>query len=453
MPFVRHQFGRLQLLVILLVAGMTPLGAAERLRLIIETDAGGDPDDEQSLVRFLLYANEWDIEGIIANRPHARDGENRNSERTGLGIVRRLLKAYGECLPKLVQHDPRYPTLDYLWQRTVAGHDNTDDAVNLIIATVDKEDSRPVWYSDWGTDHGAATNNLKRALDRTLRERGREGYTQFKSRFRLSSADAFGEHTSGVEPPFPLWVDTWRPEMNGKRWYHRFSAITARAGGFDLVRDGLTGHGPLGALYPTNTTHWQKEGDSLSFIYLIPTGLSAPNDPTLGGWGGRLDRNEQFSGKPYYWANQLDAWKGTTNRDNTLARWADAIQNDFKARLDWCVKPRAEANHPPLAKVKGELARSVRSGDTVHLDAGESTDPDDDPLRFEWLHYAEPGSYRGGRIEIQDAASAKASFVAPRVSSAQTAHLILAVTDDGSPPLTRYQRVVVTLVAGVDHSN
>ena len=40
--------------------------AAERVRVIVETDAGGDPDDEQSLVRFLLYANEWDVEGITA---------------------------------------------------------------------------------------------------------------------------------------------------------------------------------------------------------------------------------------------------------------------------------------------------------------------------------------------------------------------------------------------------
>ena len=75
------------------------------LRLLIETDAGGDPDDEQSLVRFLLYANEWDIEGIIANRPATRRPENKNPDDTGLGIVQRLLDAYGECRPNLVQHD------------------------------------------------------------------------------------------------------------------------------------------------------------------------------------------------------------------------------------------------------------------------------------------------------------------------------------------------------------
>ena len=149
-----------------------------RLRLIIETDAGGDPDDEQSLVRFLLYANEWDIEGIIANRPATRRPENKNPQDTGLGIVRRLLDAYGQCRPNLVQHDARYPTKEFLWQRTVAGYNDTNDAVNLIIAAVDKDDPRPLWYSDWGTDSGAATNNLKRALDRVLRERGPEGYAR-----------------------------------------------------------------------------------------------------------------------------------------------------------------------------------------------------------------------------------------------------------------------------------
>src|SRR5207244_5298514 len=117
---------RLRWLALILAALASSLGAGqvaatERLRVIIETDAGGDPDDEQSLVRFLLYANEWDVEGIIANRPNARDGENQNPERTGLGIVRRLLNAYGQCYTNLVANDPRYPTREYLWQRTVAG--------------------------------------------------------------------------------------------------------------------------------------------------------------------------------------------------------------------------------------------------------------------------------------------------------------------------------------------
>ena len=65
--------------IVALTCCCSTLLAAEQLRVIVETDAGGDPDDEQSLVRFLLYANEWDVEGIIANRAVARDGENRNA--------------------------------------------------------------------------------------------------------------------------------------------------------------------------------------------------------------------------------------------------------------------------------------------------------------------------------------------------------------------------------------
>ena len=80
-------------------------GDNSRLRVIIETDAGGDPDDQQSLVRFLLYANEWDVEGIIANRVQARDGENENPQRTGLGIVRAMISAYGDCWQNLSLHD------------------------------------------------------------------------------------------------------------------------------------------------------------------------------------------------------------------------------------------------------------------------------------------------------------------------------------------------------------
>jgi hypothetical protein len=419
-------------------------GTSGRLRLIIETDAGGDPDDEQSLVRFLLYANEWDVEGIIANRAEARRGENRNVERTGLGIVRRLIDAYGQCFSKLVQHDPRYPTAETLRQRTVAGYDDTDDAVNLIIATVDKPDPRPLWYSDWGTDTSGATNNLKRALDRVLRERGAEGYAKFKSRLRLTSYDLFAPHTTNVAPPFPILVNTFQPPLNGLRWYHRFSALTAKAGGFDLVRDVLTGHGPLGALYPTNTTHWAKEGDSPTFLYLVPTGMNDPDQPGWGSWAGRYGLNTNYAGRPCYWANQFDAWNGTTNRDNTLRRWATHLQNDFKARLDWCVNDRTQANHPPVARVKGAVRRTVKPGDTVTLDASGSSEPDDQPLRFEWVYYPEAGTYSGSPVTISGATSPRASFITPQMDTEQSIHVILMVTDEGTPPLTRYQRVIVT---------
>lgn len=418
-------------------------GRTGRLRLIVETDAGGDPDDEQSLVRFLLYVNEWDVEGIIATRPTARDGENLNTERTGMGILGRMLNAYEECYPNLRQHDARYTRPDLLRRRVVAGYGG-NDGVALIFRAIDADDPRPVWFLNWGTDIGSEESSLKRALDRVHAERGAEGYAKFKSRLRLSSADKFGDHTTTIAPPFPIWVDTFRPELERKRWYHRFSALTATAGGFDIERDCRTGHGPLGALYPLNTTHPQKEGDSGTFLYLVPTGMNDPDQPTWGSWAGRYGRQEQFPDRNYYWANQADAWNGTTHRDNTLRRWAADLQNDFKARLDWCVKPKNEANHPAVVTISGDRQRTVVAGTIVPLDATPTHDPDGDKLAYRWWSYREPGTFPR-ELQTDPIDSPTLKFVAPDVDSPQTVHVLLTVTDSGSPPLTRYARVVLTI--------
>lgn len=422
-------------------------GGPSRLRLIVETDAGGDPDDEQSLVRFLLYANEWDVEGIIANRPRARQGENLNPERTGLGIVRRLVRAYEACYPNLVRHDPRYPPPNTLLERTVPGYGDTDEGVRLVIAAVDAPDPRPVWFLNWGTDEGSAVSCLKRALDHVLAERGAEGYAAFKAKLRLSSDDRFGEHTAQVEPPFALWVDTFRPHVDGQRWYHRFSSITATAGGFDVKRHVLTGHGPLGELYPINTTHPQKEGDTMTFLYLVPTGMNDPEQPTWGSWAGRYGPREEYPGRPYYWANQADTWDGSTHRDNTLRRWAADLQNDFRARLAWCVRPPNQANHPPIPVIDGDPSDrivyvSARPASELVLDAASSTDPDGDALDYEWFVYREAGTY-AGEARVTDAAASRTLLHVPQDSAGATIHVVLALRDRGSPPLARYRRVVV----------
>jgi hypothetical protein len=417
--------------------------AAPKLRLIVETDAGGDPDDEQSLVRFLLYASEWDIEGILCTRPQTLRGENLNPEATGLGIVQRLLAAYAEVFPQLRQHAD-FPTPEFLRERTVAGYDDTDDGVRLIIDAVDRDDPRPVWFSNWGTNDGT-TSSLERALDRVRRERDADGYARFKNKIRLCSDDRFGAHTTEIQPPWTLWVYTKFPDMDGGRWYHRFGPLTATAGGFDLQRDLLTGHGPLAALYPTNTHLAQKEGDTPEFLYLVPNGLNEPDEPTWGSWAGRFGRQPDAGSRAYYWPDVRDTLDGRTHRDNTLIPWVAHIQNDFRARLDWCVRDFHEANHPPQPVVAGLLRRTVRAGESVTLDASKSTDPDSQALDFSWRHYPEPGTYRGPAIELAGADQPVVTFVAPNVATEATLHLILSVTDRGDPPLTRYARAVITV--------
>jgi hypothetical protein len=428
--------------VALLLLNVSPLAAAERLRVIVETDAGGDPDDEQSLVRFLLYSNEWDIEAIIANRERARDGENKNTERTGLGIVRRLVNAYGECHANLVRHDPRFPKPEFLHARVLAGYGKSPAGVERIIEAVDAKDPRPIWFMNWGTDDGSAPSCLKVALDRILKERGAAGYARFKNKIRLSSADKFGDHTFKIPPAFPIWVDTFRPPANGTRWYHQFSAITAKAGGFNLRRDVLTGHGALGALYPTNTTHRQKEGDTMTFLYLVPTGMNNLEEPGWGSWAGRYGLQDDASGRPYYWANQMDSWNGTTHRDNTLLRWAADLQNDFRARLDWCVKRKSDANHRPTVIVHGKsgldpVEITVRPREMIILSAEDSTDPDGNMMTFRWEIYP----HTTNNIRIQNSEEKTVAVITPDALS--ETHVVVTVRDDGNPPLAAYRRVII----------
>jgi len=226
--------------------------------------------------------------------------------------------------------------------------------------------------------------------------------------FRLSSYNNFGDHITWIRPPFKIWVNTFFPNVafpgvREKRWYRRFAPLTATAGGFDLKRDVLTHHGPLGALYPTNADIVQKEGDTMAFLYLVPTGMNDPEQPTWGSWAGRFDRDEKnYLRQRYYWASAKDTWQGVTHRESSLKRWAVHLQNDFRSRMDWCVTDFQGANHPPLPHVKGAHVkgahvkgtrnnatqvngiqfRTVAPGDTVTLDASNSTDPDGDNLKI-----------------------------------------------------------------------
>src|SRR5262245_30140228 len=129
--------------VLAAISGVSAPAAAqapgpERLRVIVETDTGGDPDDEQSLVRFLLYASEWDVEGIIANRPVTLRPENRNRRESGLEIVRTFIDAYAEVYSHLKEHDKRFPEPRVLRERTVPGYNDTDDGVRVALAAVDR---------------------------------------------------------------------------------------------------------------------------------------------------------------------------------------------------------------------------------------------------------------------------------------------------------------------------
>jgi hypothetical protein len=433
-----------------------PLHAQDRLRVLVETDLGGDADDQASLVRFLLYGNEWDVEGIIADRPAETFHKDPVRDHLGLPakngweLAQEYLKAYRQVHKNLIKHKPDFPSYEHLRRRTVPGHNDTEAGVRLIIGAADRADPRPIWYGNWGSNSGAKSN-LRRALDKIKAERSAKEYAAFTARFRIVTLDGPGPARQGHDEHIKLHVETGYPVMDGGRWYHRLRPLTEKSGGFDVQRDVKRNHGPLGALYTT-----PKEGDSWTFIYLIPNGLSDPNQPTWGGWAGRYGprvndpaNKNGPKGPQFFWANQRDAWEGTTNRDNTVKRWAAHLQNDFKARLDWCVAERfADANHEPVPHLQGDASRKVLqveapAGKPYRLSAAGSTDPDGDKLRFKWWVYKEPGTYQG-TTTIRDAASPQAILAVPVDATGKTIHVILEVADAGEPPLTRYRRLIVT---------
>jgi len=128
-----------------------------------------------------------------------------------------------------------------------------------------------------------------------------------------------------------------------------------------------------------------------------------------------------------------------------INRWMGAIQNDFAARVDWCVKPYAQANHQPVVKLAHAPDLKAKPGATVALSAQGTSDPDGHALTYKWWQYEEADTYPGV-VEIKDSAEQEASFTVPKdAGKGVTIHIICEVTDSGSPPLTRYQRVVAEI--------
>jgi hypothetical protein len=410
-----------------------------KLRVVIETDApGGDPDDEGSLVRFFLYLNEWDVEAMIGTR----SAEHSRLDISGKDRILQYVKDYAEAYPNLRKHADGYPDPEQLRKRVYQCFTGTE-ARDAVIAIVDKPDPRPIWFLNWGTnEEDNVPTSLRQALDHVQATRSVAAYRAFAAKLH------YIEH---VDPPrafiaphryaLGFYMDTFFPVMDGGRWYHRFAPLTSKAGGFDIDRDIKKDHGPLMANYTI-----VKEGDTPTFMHLIPNGLQDPMHPEWGTWSGRFGFNVE---EGHWWVDQRDRWEGETSRDSTLRRWAVHLQNDFRARADWCVRAnKNEANHAPVVHLEGDATRDTLlfrrpPGQQVSLSAKGSSDPDGDALQYRWIHYPEAGTYRN-EVSLEGAETETCRLTVPGDAGGKTIHMILQVTDAGTPALTRYRRAIVT---------
>ena len=418
-------------------------------RIIVTTDLGADPDDEQSLVRLLVSANEFDIEGLIVSTGCCKMRQSNTA------ILNKIIDAYGKVLPNLQVHADGYPSHAYLRSISVlgpAGYGMADvgegkdsKGSELIIAATDRNDPRPVWVQFWG-----GGNNLAQAIWKVEHTRSAAETAKFLSKVRVF--DILGQDDAGA------WIAKNFPDI----LFIRAKAIFGWQPPRTAVTNATTSRATARWEPFIPDTKWATEGDTAAFLHLFPNGLNNPEQIDQGGWGGRFsfakqagirsmpevarinkDAEPQFD--PYYMHGS------TPEKANAIKHWSKGYDNDFAARMDWSITRKYEdANHHPTAVVNGDTSRKVLEvtaapGSTVTLDARGSSDPDKDALSYAWSFCEEPSSY-GGLVAIENSSTSTATVSIPSDAGGKSIHLVLELHDNGSPNLFAYRRVIIMVV-------
>jgi hypothetical protein len=459
-------------------------------RAIIISDMGNEPDDQMSLVRLLLYSNQIDLEAMIATTSTWQKAASHPE------TMRAIVSTYGQVRPNLLLHAKAWPTADDLAARVFAGQsayglaatgaDKMSPGAEAILHAAAKNDDRPLWICIWG-----GANTLAQALLHARATQPAANVEKLIAKLRVYSISDQDDAGPWIRREFPALFYIVQPSApnSGEYSYATWTGISGDAyyrngegADFSTVSnewldENIRSKGPLGKMYPQFM--FIMEGDTPSYLNLIDNGLNAFRRPDWGGWGGRYIYRQPYAEPHAIWTQGGDQFARVTSQDTvtgidgrqhisdqaSIWRWREAFQNDFAARMDWTIADFAHANHSPQITVNGQSGTAPITIDAeinkpISLDATGTTDPDaNQTLHYTWFPYAEAGVADGNlaAITITHADSSKPTITAtsacrakwlplgPPCTGPGIAHIILAVTDNGSPQLTTYRRIILTV--------
>jgi hypothetical protein len=416
-------------------------------RVIAMTD--GEIDDQSSMVRFLLYTCDIDLLAVIeTNSVHQKNGHSKED------WLEKQLAGYEKVYDNLIKHNRAYPSAVEIGSKCFVGD---EDSSHLMQVTSMEEIRAQVpggrvqytpdaWPNTPGSDK-IVEILLDKNPEKVYIQAWGGGNTAARAFYKLKT-EYPNEYERAVSKVvmYNIWyqddagnyIETYHPKVTmlnsnafNSTWAYRIQTHTE-----DFIsKEVKNNHGPLGALYPQS---YVSEGDSPAFLYSLYNGLRNYEHPTYGGWGGRFLKLKNFENVYSDATDDGDIRK-------PLTRWINQANNDFEARLDWCVaKNYKEANHAPIIKLKGRLNRVAKPGEKIDLNANGTKDPDGNNISYRWWQYKDAGTYRG-KITLKDATTAKAIVIIPSDKMIGTVHIILEVTDNGRPQLVSYKRVIITV--------